>query len=254
MSRWWRIEIEGRRPGAEVAWSTVCNYGHFTAMQVRGGRTRGLALHLCRLAAANRELFDYGLDGERVRELMRHALRGVKDASMRVYIFESGAGPAIMVALSEPGALSTPQRLQSVRYQRPDPHLKHLATGTAYYSRSARLNGFDDALLTGAEGVVSEGATANIGFFDAFGVVWPDGPMLHGITMQLLERRLSELGMPARRRSVRLCDIPMLEGAFLSNARGVAALNGIDNFSLPVQRERMNMLADAYDAVAWDAI
>ena len=104
-----------------------------------------------------------------------------------------------MVTVKSPAALSTPQRLQSVRYQRPDAHLKHLATGQAFYSRLARRNGFDDALLTGSEGVVSESAIANIGFLDGSGVVWPDAPHLHGITMQLSRGRYpSWADVPAR--------------------------------------------------------
>ncbi len=105
-----------------------------------------------------------------------------------------------MVTVKPPGEVSTPQRLQSVRYQRPDAHLKHLATGQSYYSRLARRNGFDDALLTGDEGVVSESAIANIGFFDDFGVVWPDAPNLHGITMRLLEGELPKQGVQSRLR------------------------------------------------------
>lgn len=35
------IEIDGRPANAEALWSTVSAYGHFTAMQVRGRRTRG---------------------------------------------------------------------------------------------------------------------------------------------------------------------------------------------------------------------
>jgi branched-subunit amino acid aminotransferase/4-amino-4-deoxychorismate lyase len=158
-------------------------------MQVRARRTRGLALHLARLEAANRELFEAELDGKRVRELIRHALRDVEDASVRVYAFESDDEPTIMVTVKQPGGVSTPQRLQSVRYQRPDAHLKHLATGQAFYSRLARRNGFDDALLTTSDGFISESSIANIGFFHGSGVVWPAAPFLHGITMQLLERK-----------------------------------------------------------------
>jgi branched-subunit amino acid aminotransferase/4-amino-4-deoxychorismate lyase len=157
-----RIEIDGRRPSPEQVWSTVSAFGHFTAMQVRGGRTRGLALHPRRLEAANRELFDVALDRERVRGLLQQALRGVEDASVRVYVFEADGEPPIMVTVKQPGGVSTPQRLQSVRYQRPDAHIKHLATAQAYWSRLARRNGFDDALLTGGDGVVSEGAIVNI--------------------------------------------------------------------------------------------
>jgi branched-subunit amino acid aminotransferase/4-amino-4-deoxychorismate lyase len=249
-----RIEIDGRRADAQQLWSTVSAYGHFTAMQVRGGGTRGLELHLRRLEAANRELFDVGLDRERVRDLVRHALRGVEDASVRVYVFESDVAPAIMVTVKPPGGVSAPQRLQSVLYQRPDAHIKHLATGQAYYSRLARRNGFDDALLTGCDGAVSEGAIANIGFFAGPGVTWPNAPLLEGITMQLLERQLPELGVPSRRAPVRLADVTSFEGAFLSNARGVVAVSQVDGVRLPMPAERMKTIADAYAAVPWDTI
>lgn len=223
-------------------------------MQVRARRTRGLVLHLARLEAANRELFEAELDGRRVRELIRHALRDVEDASVRVYAFESGDEPTIMVTVKQPGNVSTPQRLQSVRYQRPEAHLKHLATGQGFYSRLARRNGFDDALLTTSDGVISETSIANIGFFDGSGVVWPAAPFLHGITMQLLERKLVELGVPARRAPVRLHDIASFDGAFLSNARGVAAVSEVDGMSLPMQARRMETIADAYASVPWDII
>ena len=249
-----RIEIDGRRADAKTLWSTASAYGHFTAMQVRGRRTRGLALHLRRLEAANRELFDAGLDLERVRELIRQALRSVEDASVRVYAFECDEEPAIMVTVKQPGGVSTPQSLQSVHYQRPDAHLKHLATGQAYYSRLARRNGFDDALLRASDGVVSESTIANIGFFDGSGVVWPEAPLLHGITMQLLEQKLPELGVPSRRAPVRLPDITSFEGAFLSNARGVTAVSQVDDLTLPMPTERMKTLADAYASVSWDTI
>jgi branched-subunit amino acid aminotransferase/4-amino-4-deoxychorismate lyase len=248
------IEIDGQPVGAEALWATASAYGHFTAMQVRGRRTRGLALHLDRLEAATNELFDAGLDRERVCDHIRHALREVEDASVRVYVFESATEPAVMVTVREPGGVATAQRLQSVRYQRPDAHLKHLATGQAFYSRLARRNGFDDALLTGSEGAVSESAIANIGFLDGSGVVWPDAPHLHGITMQLLERALPELGETSRRAPVRLEDIASFEGAFLSNARGVAIVSAVDALDLPVPGARMQAIADAYASVPWDRI
>ncbi len=248
------IEIDGYQAGAEALWSTASAYGHFTAMQVRGRRTRGLPLHLRRLEAANRELFETGLDHERVRELIRHALREIEDASVRVYVFESDEEPATMVTVKPPGGVSPPQRLQSVRYQRPDAHIKHLATGQAFYSRLARRNGFDDALLTASGGLVCESAIANIGFFDGSGVVWPDAPLLHGITMQLLEGALPGAGLPSRRAEVRLQDISSFEGAFLSNARGVVPVTHVDGTSIAVPAERMQAVTDAYASVPWDTI
>jgi branched-subunit amino acid aminotransferase/4-amino-4-deoxychorismate lyase len=249
-----RIEIDGQQVSAEALWSTASAHGHFTAMQVRGRRTRGLALHLERLERANEELFGSGLDAERVRILIRQALRDVDDASVRVYVFESNPEAAIMVTVKEPGGITTPQRLQSVRYERPDAHIKHLATGQGFYSRLAHRNGFDDALLTADDGLISETAIANVGFFDAAGVVWPDAPLLHGITMQLLERKLHELGVPSRRTPVRLQDLTSFAGVFITNARGVAAVSHVDGTELPMPSERMRTLADAYGSVPWDEI
>jgi len=249
-----RVEIDGRRPSAEELWSTVSAHGHFTAMQVRRGRTRGLDLHLTRLEAANDELFGASLDRDSVCALIRHALGGVEDASVRVYVFESDERPVTTVTVREPGGVATPQRIQSVRYQRPDAHLKHLSTGQGYYARVARRNGFDDALLTGPDGIVSESTIANIGFLDESGVVWPDAPQLHGITMQLLERTLPELGVPSRRAPVRVRDIASFEGAFLSNSRGVAAVTQVDNVSVATRDEQLKTIADAYASVPWDAI
>lgn len=59
------IEIDGAPPAPDQLWATVSAYGHFTAMQVRNGKVRGLALHMRRLEAANREAFGVGLNGER---------------------------------------------------------------------------------------------------------------------------------------------------------------------------------------------
>ena len=249
-----RIEIEGHPPSAEALWSTASAFGHFTAMQVRGGRTRGLELHIRRLERANQELFGRALDGDRVRDLVRHALSDRVDASVRVYAFESSDDPLVMVTVREPGELATPQRLQSVEYQRPDAHLKHLATGQGYYSRLARSRGFDDALLTAVDGRISESATANVGFLDDDGVVWPEGGFLHGITMQLLERALPEAGVPSRRAPIRLSDIPSFRGAFVSNARGVALVSGIDSLRLATDPARVQAVADVYAAVPWDPL
>lgn len=249
-----RIEIDGRAVNAETLWSVASGFGHFTAMQVRDSRSRGLALHLDRLEAANRELFGTGLDASHVRHLMRHVLGDTKDASLRVYVFETGEGTATVVTVRPPGDAGTSQRLRSVRYQRPDPHLKHLATGQGFYTRFARRNGFDDALLTCADGLVAESATANICFFDGAAFVWPDAPQLHGITMQLLERRLAELGVPCVRAPVSIADVASFAGTFVTNARGVAPVSAIDDTPLDTDSEQLDVLAGAYASVPWDEL
>src|SRR5438093_10341033 len=111
------IEIDGITPDADRPWTTVSGYGHFTAMQVRKGRTRGLSLHMARLEAADREAFGVGLHEDRTRGLIRHALAEVTDASVRVYRYEGPRGPITMVTVKPPAEMASPQRLLSVRYE-----------------------------------------------------------------------------------------------------------------------------------------
>lgn len=255
-----RIEVNGHAATAEeLGFPVLVNYGHFTAMQVRNGRTRGLDLHLTRLDAATRELYGTGLDGDRVRDHIRHALGDdIRDASVRVSVFwpEPDDEASIMVAVRAPADMpSTPRSLQSVAYQRPLAHVKHLGSfGQIHYGRSAERNGFDDALLTGPGGVISEGAITNIGFYDGAAVVWPDAPALHGITMQLLERSLADKGIPSRRSTVRLADLASFDAVFVTNSRGIAPVQRVDDVSLPVDTQFMKTVTQAYETVPWDPI
>jgi len=249
-----RIEIDGAQATPEqLRWPNV-TYGHFTAMQVRGGSVRGLALHLERLRAANRELFDADLDGDRVRDHIRHALGDdIDDASVRTYVFvaEGATEPAVMITVRPPGGMpSTPRALKSVPYQRPVPHIKHLGGyGQAYFRHVAEREGFDDALLAGPGGEIAECSIANIGFFDGASVIWPDTPALAGITMQLVEPKL-----PSRRDTVRLADLPTFRGAFVTNSRGIAPVGRVDDLSLPVDERLMDTVAQVYASIPWDPI
>jgi branched-subunit amino acid aminotransferase/4-amino-4-deoxychorismate lyase len=250
------IEIDGGTPTIEqLRARALDNYGHFTAMQVRAGRVRGLALHLARLDGANRELFGTGLDGDLVRAYARHALAsaGTPDASVRVNVYE---GATVMVTVRPPAsAPDRPLRLRSVPYQRALAHLKRTADfGQAYHLRLVARDGYDEALLTGPGGVVSEGGITNIGFLDGTGVVWPDAPALAGITMQLLEPRLAGAGLPSRRGPVRLADLPSFAAAFVTNARGIAPVGAVDDRPVPVDPGLTATLASVYDAVPWDEL
>jgi branched-subunit amino acid aminotransferase/4-amino-4-deoxychorismate lyase len=253
-----RIEIDGRSATAEQLSSVALDsYGHFTAMQVRGRRVRGLDLHLARLDAANKELFGAGLDPARIRDHIRHALgTQTSDASVRVYVREAPGGSSVMVTVRPPGGMpAAPWRLQTVPYQRSVAHIKHLADfGQTYYQRLVRSNGFDEALLTSPDADICEGSITNIGFFDGTGVVWPAAPVLRGITMQLLEPRLADCGLPSRSAPIRLADLGSFAAAFVTNARGIAAVGQIDDRAFSVDPDLMKALAQAYESVGWDDI
>jgi branched-subunit amino acid aminotransferase/4-amino-4-deoxychorismate lyase len=249
-----RIEIEGVEPTPAELLATTSAYGHFTAMQVRGGKTRGLELHLARLEASNREAFEAPFDPERARQLIRHALGEIRDASVRVYIHRSEAGPVTMVTVKPPAEIASPQRLRSASYLRPDPHIKHVHTDQGLHREAVQREGFADALLVASDGRISETTMANIGFFDERGVVWPDAPMLDGITKQLLERAGPALGIQMRDRPIHLSEVDTLEGAFVSSARGIGLVSAVDGVELDTPPARVETLVHAYASIPWGEI
>ncbi|GAA1290902.1 aminotransferase class IV [Saccharothrix xinjiangensis] len=245
-----RIEIDGEPAAPELlARGLLANYGHFTAMQVRDGRAKGLELHLRRLDEGNRELYGEGLAGDRVRELVSRALGEVRDAAVRVIVFGPDE-PSVLVSVAPPAEPSdVPQRLMPVDYTRPLPHVKHLGGfGQLHHRRRALRAGFDDALLVSRDGVVVEGSAANLGFVDADGgVVWPQADWLHGTAMALLEREL-----PSRREVVRLEEVGRYRAAFLANSRGVAPVSRVGDVGFAVDEGVTARLRAAYDAVPGD--
>lgn len=255
-----KLEVDGHEPSAaELRDAVLDTFGHFTAMQVRDGRTRGLSLHLARLDAANRELFGEPLDGERVRELIRHALIGESaDASVRVLVRGAGAGPGVRVFVSvrPPFEMSVrPQRLKSAPYQRPIAHIKRPGDfAQGYFIDRAEDAGYDDALLVAEDGAISETGIANIAFFDGAGVIWPDQPQLAGITMQVVAPRLAEHGLPSRTARVTLADVSGFAGACVTNSRGIAAVEQIDDVTLPIAPTLIKAMNAAYESAPWDAV
>jgi branched-subunit amino acid aminotransferase/4-amino-4-deoxychorismate lyase len=257
------VEIDGRPATAgQLLHPALSGYGHFTAMQVRDRRVRAMDLHLSRLDAASRELWDTGLDGGLVRAHIRHALGdGIRDASVRVHVFRPG-GPgddlSLMVSVRGPAAPpGGPQRLRSVAYQRPVAHLKSLGGfAQGYYRDRVAAEGFDEALLVAPDGTIAEGAITNIGFVAGGTVVWPDAPALAGISMGVLQRQLTLHGVPWVHRPVRMADVESgaYEGAFVSNSHGVAAVGAIDSHRLPVDAGLLGTLARLFDDAPWDPV
>jgi branched-subunit amino acid aminotransferase/4-amino-4-deoxychorismate lyase len=218
---------------------------------------RGFRQHLARLDAANRELFGTGVDEYLLRARILHALGAdITDASVRVYLHEAADAPAMMVTVRPPGGMQPGQwRLTSVPYQRSIAHIKHTADfGQRYYQRQAHAAGFDEALLTGPDGIISEGSITNIGCFDGRRVIWPAAPALRGITMQMVEPALADAGVPSVRAHVRVADLGSFTSVFVTNARGVAAVGRVDAQPLPVDEQLMKTLIERYESVPWDDI
>lgn len=266
----YRAEVNGRPATAEqLATPAVVNYGHFTSMQVRDGAVRGLDAHLRRLADSTTALFGGELDTALVREYLRHAVVGETAVTARVSIVAltpwpdptAPVVPDVLVTLrapSEPGGRAL--RLRSVRYERESPEIKHVGTfGLIHHARAAKLAGFDDALFVtttaGREGLVSEASIWNVGFFDGGTVLWPQAPMLDGITQQLLRRGLDRLGVRSRTQPLPLAEALGQRSAFLCNSgtpgRPVA---GIDDVAFTVDPDLTALLTEAYETNPLDVI
>ncbi|MEV5409018.1 aminotransferase class IV family protein [Thermopolyspora sp. NPDC052614] len=257
------VAMVGTAPATaeELLRPALVNYGHYTTMQARGGRVRGLAHHLDRLDGANRELFGTGIDRELVCDRLRWALdRVAPEVTVRITVFDRGGSatagvgvaPEVLVTTSTPIYPDfSPMRVRSAVHQRVLPHLKHMGTlGLMHERRMARRDGFDDVLFTDAGGRVSEGSIWNVGFFDGERIIWPDAPMLTGITMRLLGEALDGR---CEFREIRLGDLPELRSAFAVNSitpgRPIAS---IDDVRFAVDSDLIALLSETYDSVPWD--
>jgi branched-subunit amino acid aminotransferase/4-amino-4-deoxychorismate lyase len=268
------VEVNGvEADNADLTVLARATYAHFSSMQVRDRAVRGLDLHLKRLDDSTRELFGTGLDADRVRSCVRHALHASPDAvTVRVTVFSrhqdavlrgEDVEPDLAVATSPPlAARTSPVRLRTVEYERDLPHVKHAGTfGLSLRRRRAVLDGYDDMLFTDRNGRISEASISNIGFFDGERVIWPEAAVLPGITMQLLQRGLAAQGIPSDRREIHLRDLAawasdtLALSAFLSNSISPAVpVAGIDEAALTVDPDVTDLLVKCYETNPWHAV
>jgi branched-subunit amino acid aminotransferase/4-amino-4-deoxychorismate lyase len=241
----------------QLAHPALVNDGHFTAMQVRDGRVRGLAYHLVRLCSAHAEIYGTVLDVEYLRAIIQHAVEHYPDASLRVNLYEvRSAQPQVMTAIRPPvEADERTQSLLPVAYSRPFAHIKHVGSfAQIRYGIQANKVGYDDAVLVTSDGRICESTVANIGFLDRDTVVWPEAPALHGITWQLLDQVLGQRGIEVRRRPVSLESAAGFAGAFLANSIGVVPVSRIGEHDYQPDNATFTRIRGTYHEVAWDEI
>jgi len=247
------IEVNGHEADeAAVSLLEHEGWGHFTAMQVRGGRARGLDLHLARLEAAHRDVYGRALSGEEVRARIRHALGGEQDGSVRVYGYWAG----LIVTVRGPQDMPRrPHSMTALQFQRPLARLKHVGSwGQGRFREVALAAGFDEGLLVDEAGRISEGTITNVGFWRNGAVIWPDAPKLPGITMLLLRRQLTAAGIPQADAAVRVQDLASYHGMILCNARGWAPVSRVDELMLPQDEAFIGGIAAAFEDCPWDEI
>lgn len=245
----------------ELAPLAFAGYAHFTAMQVRGGRVRGLDLHLERLRTASVELFGRALPDDQVRSYLRAALEaGPADLSLTATVFSrageftaagAGAEPEVLVRTGPPSAgPAGPLALAAVEHERFLPAVKHVGeVAKTYFLRQAVAQGFDDAAFVDRRGRLSEATIWNLAFWDGDSVVWPQAEVLGGMTMSIVRRQLDRLGVPQRVQDITLDDLPTLAGGVVMNSwtPGVA-VSRIGAVSLPEAPSFLELLHQAYEA------
>jgi branched-subunit amino acid aminotransferase/4-amino-4-deoxychorismate lyase len=227
-------------------------WGHFTAMQVRDGRTRGLDLHLARLEAAHRDVYGRALDGEEIRARIRHALGGRPDGSVRVYGYWAG----VIVTVREPHDMSRrPHSMTALHFQRPLARLKHVGSwGQGRFGEMALARGFDEGLLVDETGMISEGTITNVGFWRDRTMIWPDAPRLDGITMLIVRRQLTAAGVPQAERPVGVSDLASYGGMIMCNSQGWAPVSRVDDLTMAQDEAFSSVIAAAIDGCPWDEI
>lgn len=258
-----RVEINGAPASVDaVHRAATWNYGHFTSMQVRRHAVPGLALHLRRLREASAVLFPDATapSDHTIVDLIEHALREEQDASVRVTILPALPMPSIdvMVSVSDPvpDTARAPLRVMTVPYERELPGLKHMATmGLTYHCLQARSAGFDDALFTGRDGYLREGSVWNIAFWDGDRVIWPEAPMLAGITMRMLRLGLKKLGIPDEERRLTNRSLSAMKAAAATNSHCPAQpIAAVDETELPEHAALTTLLRRAWQEAPWDSL
>lgn len=222
--------IDGTPPTEDdLRYLATVNYGAYTSFRVEGGGVRGLDRHLRRLEANGLELFGEAVGAAILRDRMRAALGDRADAWLRISLFSprlqarrpsARVEPKVMVSVSDPPPpLAESVRVQPQTYVRDAAHIKHTATFPLIRARRlAQDAGFDDALFVDGDGRISEGSLWNVGFLSGDQVVWPEAPMLTGVTQALIAANLPAFGLSNRTEPVRLDDLTRFDAAFLCNS------------------------------------
>jgi len=258
------VQRNGRMATVEdLAPLAFAGYAHFTAMQVRGGKVRGLDLHLERLRVASVELFGRALSDDRVRSHLRAAVAaGPADLSLLATVYSPAGEFTVAGDRVEPELLvrtgpaasgpKGPLALAAVEYERAVPAVKHVGeVAKTYFLRQAVRQGFDDAAFVDRRGRLSEATIWNLAFWDGAAVVWPEAEMLEGTTMGIVRRQLDRLGVPQRSQEVTLDDLPRLAGAVVMNSwtPGVP-VHRIGSVSLPEAPSFLDALHRAFQSEA----
>ena len=236
-------------------------FAHFTAMQVRDRKIKGLDLHLNRLREASREFFGRTLPDDQILSYIKTAVdAGPKDQSLTVSVFSrsgefTGASmdvePTVLVRTGAPShGPAGPLRLSAVNHERPLAEIKHVGeVGKTYYLHQAIRQGFDDAAFIDRQGRLSEATIWNLVFWDNETVIWPKATILKGTMMGIVQRQLDHLNIPQRHEAITLERLRKLSGAAVMNSwtPGIA-VTAIASTVIAEAKPFIELLHEAYAA------
>lgn len=245
---------------ADLTPLAFAGFAHFTAMQVRNGRVRGLDLHLERLRGASQALFDAYIPDDQVQSHLRSAIAaaGGDALSLTATVFTrsgeftsaSEANDLSLLIRTSPASTGPegPLKLAVVQHERFQPAFKHTGeSAKTYYLRDARQNGFDDAIFLDRHGHLSEATIWNVAYWDGSAVIWPIADLLTGVTMGILQRQLKTLGVPQREMAVTPDMVCGFAGAVVMNSWTPAvAISSIAETQIPAAPQFVDLLHTAY--------
>ncbi len=276
-----KYHVDGELVPAEEATVSVEDRGFqygdaaFETMRAYGGSIFEWAAHAERLAGSCETLgIDHGLSDAELRDRIRETLdaNDLADAYVKLSISRGvqegkltprpDADPTVVVIVKElprggvEGAAvwDQPATVQTTKTRRiPDNALPADAKTHNYLNgilaRRELVAGADEALLRDAEGNVAEGAASNLFFVGEDGIHTPslDGPVLPGITRDVVIDLADEADIPVYTGSYAPDDVRNAEEAFLTNTtwelRPIESVDGIEVGGGPVT----NLLSRLFD-------
>jgi len=276
-----KYHVDGELVPAEEATVSVEDRGFqygdaaFETMRAYGGSIFEWAAHAERLAGSCEALgIDHGLSDAELRDRVQETLdaNDLADAYVKLSISRGvqegkltprpDADPTVVVIVKElprggvEGAdvWDAPATVQTTKTRRiPDNALPADAKTHNYLNgilaRRELVEGADEALLRDAEGDVAEGAASNLFFVGEDGVHTPslDGPVLPGITREVVIELADEADIPVYTGSYAPDDVRNAEEAFLTNTtwelRPIESVDGIEVGGGPVT----NLLSRLFD-------
>ncbi|MEL6117212.1 aminotransferase class IV family protein [Photobacterium sp. SP02] len=216
--------------GSQLSALTFAGHAHFTAMQVRNGKIRGLDLHLERLQQASHYVFGKSLSEGAILNQIRDVLRsGENNTSLMVYVYsDSGEftpredDSRLNILIRQSAASDGPEgplTMKTFAHERMLPSIKHVGEiAKTHLMRQAVNKGFNDAIFTDSQGRLTEASIWNLAFWDGETVIWPKGAKLYGTTMQIVQRQLDAMQIPQQEQDITETNLLCFQAAAVMNS------------------------------------